>query len=332
MQSKDIVDAQSGCNDSFSADPVITEKLLDEFDARGVSNELVQFWGAQEAKMFSRIKSAKVVEFLPAGVREMTLRFLADLMGLSQNGLLDAALLLDLYCFCKDASVKMLPATCLAVVTLLKKNGNSAFQIDPLALSKYASQFAQWLHHLGYITYDVVSSDTVFKQEEALLRELGWHINAPSIQKWMSVFCDRFDVLSNRQFTSSLEWIYEKSIFFAVMLAMQGVTAISVPPQRMANGLFGLFLIIAHLLPFDALRPVKVTALEWEELFLENLSQGTLPSYVLPAEAEAGVRQLLHLTTGCELPTLQADAYGVIATMRLVNHRNKHQQPAASGT
>merc|ERR1712232_461632 len=132
------------------------------------------------------------------------------------------------------------------------------------------------------ITCDVVSSNTIFKQEEAILGALGWHINSPSVQKWISVFCDRFDVLSNRQFTSSLEWIYEKSIFFAVMLVMQCVTAVSAPPQHMANGLFGLFLIIAHMLPFDALRPIKVSASEWEELFLESLTQGTLPSYVLP--------------------------------------------------
>lgn len=317
MQTTDILEGKPCCDDVLSKNALIPEEVLDELDVRGVPIELIQFWSEQETKVLSRAKPDKIVEFLPASVREVALHFLADLMGLQQSGVLDAARLLDLYCFLKDASIEMLPATCVAVVTLLIKSSNSQCQVFPSELAKNSLWFVQWLNSAGYTSCAEVSSSKIIKQEEAVLRVLGWHINAPSVNKWMMVLCDRFDIISRHKYTSSLEWVFQRGVTAAGVLVTQ-VTASSIPAQTLANGLFSLYLITGRMLSLDALRPPKVSASTWEELYIEGQCQGTLPSCALAMQVQAFLFQTLQLATGCEICTLQANLHETLTIMKHV--------------
>jgi len=294
-------------------------------DAKGVPGEIVGEWAMREAKVLSSPCSSRswnghgVGQPLPPQVRGACLRFLhrlTDLVGMPADGWWSAVLLLDLYVLRAEPAPEAVPAACAAVVSLLRKSDKASFRPQWSDFTLQASQLAQWLRSLRFPTRAEVTISEILVQEKNIIEALDWQINCPSVHVWMSALRERFSILSNGAFTTLLDWVFQASLQCASMLVTSRPTTASLPPQRVANGLFCLNLVAASLVPLEALRPDKVGKTEWEMLFMESQGQGAVPHCGMPSEHQTKMVELLGLMTRCGPPSLQADAYEVAVTMR----------------
>lgn len=340
---------RSGVADQIG-DPVISEEhlpraLQDELDSCGVSAELLRSWAARQAKVLPEPAERKRPwEVMPAQAREGVLRFLhglADLVGFPQRGQsktlwFDAVLLLDVYCLRERTPIEALPAACAAVVNLLQKFANSEMHIGAGGLSNDASNLAKRLRSLGHHASDTeVTAEAIRVQEHAVLRSLGWQINLPSVHTWISTLRDRFNILSCRICSQSIDFAFATSTSIAGVLVTRNVVSTSMSPQRMANGLFCLAIVGVGLVPLEALRPSEFcTAAEWEKLYLESWfpREGAVPKCQMPAFPTylADLLRLVQVAAWSCLATLQVDAHAVAVTMRnfALSLQNKHAQCA----
>jgi len=313
-------------------------ELIDELDQKGASNELVQDWAAREAKNMARLaqRHGKCGNDVPPGqplnqeLRKAALQFLTSLVelsGLPQSTWFDAVLLLDLCYLSGRVGEEVLPSVCTVLVTVLGKNESATSTVRLADLSILTTRFAMWMSGMGYyVLCQEVTKVELRKQETAVLSALDWQLNWPSVRTWLSAFCDRFDVLLRHTMTSNIEWIFAQSIFSASSLVAHHPASATMAPQRMANGLLCIFLVVARMVPLAALRPAHLSQEEWEERFCKSQCMGAPPSSSLPPAWGAGILRFLTIVTGCEFRTLVVDAHLVVEAMLDVTH----QQHAAT--
>lgn len=333
-------------------DSSLKDELIDELDEHGVPWELLTGWAAMEAKEMKILAMAKGQPQIPEQVREAALRFLHALAGtlrLKTSGWLDAALLFDRYCLSSSGMIRTesLPELCVAIATIVKKNDDSGNRrraargtgtrrssvIDTVALSQLATQYGHWLSGMGFSSgAHSVDEEDIFSQEKNVLTALDWSIGVPSVQAWIGALCRRFDVLTVRMQSATLEWIKSQGITSAGMLVLNQVAFASMTPRAMANGLFCTFLIVAATLPAEALQPAELTEREWEDLLSESQCRVARPSSTGRPAASQSLLSLLQVVAGCGLPTLRADTHAVVRAMRdiAVGHRGESRCRVAS--
>jgi len=160
----------------------------------------------------------------------------------------------------------------------------------------------------------------ILDQERELLSVLNWSVHYTSPVAWIQTFCKRMDIITGKDFATSLSWIFQQSMASAHALAMHSAMSSELPPKRTANGLLCLFLVVARMVPLSHMRPIlETTNSEWETLFLESgLATTGLPVCELPLGRLPGVLQSLLTATGTSAKELQEDALAVARLMSRV--------------
>jgi len=332
-------------NEDFLDEAALNEDLLDELHAEAVSNQLIRSWVSHEKKVWQEKRVDR--SQLSADCREAVLQFmegLARLTGLSVTAWHVAALLFDQACMaglsapCSESAAEDLPAAAAAIVLMLRKDECSTTAPRAVDLVAITSQFATFLQSSpasssvsarpagSSCREDAeepekvsVTASHILDQERQVLTALKWDVFQPSVPTWTDALCKRLDVISHREFKTSLSWVRQQSFMSAQALLMQRPSSSEMPPRRTANGLLCLFLVVARVVPLSIFRPPQVTPAEWEALFLESkLATTGLPSCDLSKEKLPVFLRSLLSATGCSPEVLQSDALAVARAMRLV--------------
>lgn len=312
-------------------DARLPRELAEQLEVHRVTGDLMRHWIEQETAVLRRLpqgaKAQSVRPALPSEVREVALRcmgVLTNLAGLNAaSRWFDCALLLDTVCLSEEMLMDNLPAACAAIVALLKKSDSAANSSTSLSMrlpgfSRAAMTAAECLKAMGYCTSTRVTSRDIMEQEHVILTALNWQIHCPSVRAWLSLFCQRLDVITRRTWTGVLDWITTSTHASAGILVMHYAAYAHTSPQRMASGLFCLFLVLGRLLPLECLRPAHVHPAIWEELFAESQCRGAPPACALPPTGTAGMLEAIPLVTGLRLTALQEDLRCVLVAMQSI--------------
>eukprot|EP00747_Dinoflagellata_sp_TGD_P196188 gnl/TRDRNA2_/TRDRNA2_65959_c0_seq2.p1 gnl/TRDRNA2_/TRDRNA2_65959_c0~~gnl/TRDRNA2_/TRDRNA2_65959_c0_seq2.p1 ORF type:complete len:381 (-),score=63.08 gnl/TRDRNA2_/TRDRNA2_65959_c0_seq2:471-1613(-) len=299
---------------SLPDDSNLSNAIQDAFDKQGVSSELMEDYATREQKCL-RLSQRSSAESLSQQVREIALRFmqhLVQLMNLPHSSWFDAVALLDTY----QPPVERLPAACVALVKILKKNDCATCSMRSANFSVHASHMAHWLHQCGHTTSSSdVSEEDIRLEERRVLKELEWQIKIPTPESWSSIYCARFNILTRNTLVSSVEWIWQQSLYLGRMILTREALTGDLPPRRAAQGLLCLGLVGARLLPLDVLRPEKVDSAEFEELFAKVQPHGAVPTCALTSGHWQCLVDWLKVATGATIPELQVDAERVARIM-----------------
>eukprot|EP00419_Tripos_fusus_P067621 CAMPEP_0172932492 /NCGR_PEP_ID=MMETSP1075-20121228/220026_1 /TAXON_ID=2916 /ORGANISM="Ceratium fusus, Strain PA161109" /LENGTH=405 /DNA_ID=CAMNT_0013793819 /DNA_START=44 /DNA_END=1261 /DNA_ORIENTATION=+ len=306
---------------------MVDDECEEALDAQYVSAERLEDMANHETKAMS-LKSANG-SALPPHVRDMALRFIAgftNLLGLPFEALFQSTALLDMYCQ-RNARPDMmcrLPATCVALVKMLKKFDNAGMSMKGSNLSVHAGLLSEALRREGIHT-DFTTEEMLNEEETSLLLNLDWKLAASTIESWLSAYCARFSIFTKRLMEPSLHWVCKRTKICARLLITHSPASAALPPRRQANGLLGLSFVSARLLPLDAIRPEKLCPTIWEQLFLQiheqlflqiqgtTVQQVGVPTCVFPESHARRILELLRVSlgTGMDLKDLQQDCKDV---------------------
>lgn len=250
----------------------IAKAREDALDDHYVPTELINEWISREDKVW--ISSCDNFVQLPTKVRHLAAKFMAEAvetLDLLPSSWFLAVTLLDAYSLRAPGGleVKNLAAVCVVIVKLLHKMdvADCRWNVEAMitCIASKAVLFAHCLQTLGYDAIHV-SADTIVVQERILLTTFQWKISMTSHEMWISMFCERFHVLTGTALQPSVKWIQEQSIFFASRLLMWQATSERLLPRRVVCGLIGLNMVRARLLPLQALQPPTLCLQQWEGL------------------------------------------------------------------
>jgi len=327
---------------STSHNPHYSDAIEVALDAQNVNDDMLASCSELEKKVLMSI-SNRTVATVAAHIREAVLHFMSHLMQLMNMPpctWFQLVTLFDIYCLSMPTgpSVGQLPATCIALVKLLTKMDCTAACTSLADLSPLGLDMRKWLEGLGH-TVPFVTQHSITKVEWSLLQVLNWQLDVPTVESWMSMFCARFNVLTQSAFIDSLNWIWDQSICYARAILLQQASNPAHPPFQMAIGLLALGCVSARLLPVASIRSLEVSAQTWDQSFAEIQPHGTIPECLLsPAQSEQ-VLQLLQVSTGAGLEEIQEacralvpcmkEAYVNILQRRIDSTRNSTSNPTS---
>ena len=181
-----------------------------------------------------------------------------------------------------------------------------------------------------------MTAEAIRIHEQAVLQSLSWQINLPSVHTWLSMLRDRFNILSCRICSQSIDFAFASSTSIAGTLVMHNVVSTSMSPQRMANGLFCLTMVVVNLIPLEALRPVGLcTAEGWTKLYIQNFAPSGGAVSMCKNSAHLGdMLRLIQAVAWSGLATLQGDSHAVAMAMRKFasSLQSRHAQGAKRDT
>jgi len=317
-QSGDVMDKASAPMDEQTRAGVDTKNpsikdiflspyILEQLDAYCVPHELLETQTMQEKKALAPgTASLKCADgpVLQPQIRFITLNFLSHIaqqVNLAETSWFEAVTLLDMYHLktrdpgCILDAIATLPATCAALVSILKKNDDATELVEGSCFVQHASLFAQRLQQSGYPTVNTkVTAGMINVQERRVLEALSWRIRVSTTESWASTYVSRFNVLSQSLLTPSLKWVWQQSILGARFLMMQQAVNPEQPPRVLAAGLLGIGLVGAGLLPLQAIQPDELSFEEWQKLYSEIKQRQPEPHCAIP---EGHWQNLLGLFT-----------------------------------
>jgi len=337
-----LVDAES------MGDAQLSPAMQDALDAQGASDELVEDWTNREIQALAPVSFGLGAPVLPQHVRHAALRFIsyiAQLAGLPQKSLFEACLLLDVFLLKSRpqthnqdstvAAINTLPATCAALVAILKKNDcvSSSFSAGASSLIPLTRAFAQHLLALGYSEVNAeVTEDTLNTQEVRVLQALRWRIHLPTTESWMSTFCSRFNVLTRSLMVPSLTWVWQQGLATAGVIMMHQASSETQAPKKLAAGLLAVGLVSAHLLPLEAVRPQKMTAESWSQLYQATQQQELHQLGAGPASQSQRLLKLLTISVGVDLREIQEYAGLALFAMQAAFEAQARDRPLTGAT
>jgi hypothetical protein len=285
--------------------------VLDALDDNAVCDELLEQWVLQEQRVLHPIggQGHDGVR-LPANARQAALSFLTHMpqcVGLPPQSWFQAATLLDMY-YLKAMkptaeAVAVLPAACIAIIALLKKDDCVSTRVQACALVPRANTLAKFLEQMGY---DVppVTSQMIDAQEKQVLQMLQWRLHVPTSWSWVNAFTLRFNVFTRSVFSSQLSWVWQHSVSGSRFFTMQqDMSSDPLPPRILATGLFAIGLVAVNLLPLEAIQPPDMTSDEWIELYkdIQHSGQLPLPQCGLPSKHARCVLELLAMAVNVDV-------------------------------
>jgi hypothetical protein len=200
-----------------------------------------------------------------------------------------------------EAAIQSLPATCAAIVCILKKNDCVASNIEGSTFLFDARQFSEQLPSIGYPNAKAeITQETINTQELRVLQTLGWRIQVPTAETWSSAFTARFNVLTKSLLTPSLTWVWQQSLFGSSYIMMRKAVNLELPPRALAIGLLAIGLVGARLLPLQVIQPPDMSIEEWHTLYLEIQPQQRPEQLecMLPTQHSTCLMELFRLTVG----------------------------------
>jgi len=280
---------------------------MEQLEARGAHDELIQHWDSIEKKAFPTTKFRP----LSLEVRRATLRFmrfLVDTMDLGPPAWFRAAVLLDAACLKVDGGLplKDLPTAAAALVVLIKKEDTADFDSYGPHLQAQILQLHSCFNTLGYeAEHQEITARTIHRQELSLMDLLRWQVNVPSIESWLSVFCKRLVLISDPALFPCFQWVWRFCAMHAEPFVLLGPTWPTVTPRNAAQGLLCVGLLAAGLVSLDSMSPSESEAKAREVIFKKVQAQQTQG---LMSQKVVGH---LETATCSDLATLQND----LATM-----------------
>lgn len=328
---------------AVSFDTGVREDLLDQLDARGAAGELLSQYLLEQSEVQALIAArgpSQGAIHLPAEIREICLRTMAalvSLVGLNDSKRIDAALLLDTYCALQKSSmedlIESIPATCAAVVHLLRNMESQKCSTTTAALARVASQASLMLQQVGYRSMPEVTKQDVLQQERVIRATLQWRLRGATVPTWLQLICKRMDVISCGNWSGVIEWVIASSSASAMTLVLHQRAYADMAPQQMANGLLGVFLVTAGLVPLQSMKPADVVLGEWEALYAKSQGQGCIPTCTLHPSMTPRFLCLLEMASGCRLDLLQNDMLATMSAMLEIVRKATEASPGQqSGT
>lgn len=322
-------EAGSGTTCSLIGGVPLSPGILEQLDDQGVPDELLETRTLQEKQALGlRPAGVGCAEgcVLPPAVRRAALSFLCCVVeqsGLPQTSWMEASALLDMYHLktqdpgCILRTITTLPATCAALMSILKKNDDMNVLVGGSSFVQYASAFAQKLHDLGYPTVKTaVTCGMVNDQERRVLEALSWRIQVSTTESWANTFITRFNVLTSNVLSLSLQWVWQQGIFGARLFMMQQALSPEQPPKMLAAGLLALGLAGARLLPLEAIQPEELSYEEWQQLYEEVQPQEPQPHCALPRGHWQSLLHLLTVAVGTDLSMVKQACHLACCCMR----------------
>jgi len=299
-------------------DVFLSPGILDQLDAQCVSNELLEMQMLQEKQAFapgSASLGRAERPVLQPHIRFITLRFLSHIaqqIGLPEMSWIEAPALLDMYHLktretgCNVHAITTLPATCAAVVCILKKNDDATALVGGSSFVRHASWFAQHLQQSGYPTVNTeMTAKMINDQERHVLEALDWRIQVSTTESWASTFITRFNVLTRSLLKQSMQRVRQQSIFGARHFMMQQAVNPEQPPRVLATGLLGIGLVGVCLLPLEAIQPDDMSCAEWKQLYAEIQPQQPQPHCAIPDGLWQNLLNLLIVAVGADLSMIK---------------------------
>jgi len=306
--------------DAWKTKELKDDAVIDALDTQCVSNELIEDWTMREAKAFAPALAAGIVHEdappgLPPHVRMAALTYMmcdAQRLGLQHTSWFEAATLLDTYHLkTMDPtdplhSIESLPATCAALVSILKKNDCQATLVGPAGFVPVACRFAECMKGMGCDTVNVeVSAKMIETRERHVLQVLGWRIKVPTTESWCTTFVARYNIITQNLLAPKLHWVWQRCLFNARLIIMQRQLSTERPPKVLAVGLLGLGLLAARLLPLKALQPPQIASEEWEDLYKLIHAQDPHPQCEIPEKHVSNMLEVLTVAVGADLEVIQ---------------------------
>jgi len=248
---------------------ILSEEMMEQLEARGAHDELIQHWGSIENKAFPTTMSRP----LPLEVRGATLRFmrfLTETMDLAPSAWFRAAVLLDAACLKVEGGLplKDLPTTAAALVVLVKKADTADFDFYGPHLQAQIMQLHSCFTTLGYeAEQQEITANTIHRQELALMALLRWQVNVPSIESWLSVFCTRLMLMSDAALFPCLQWVWRFCTMHAEPFVLLGPAWPTLKPRNAAQGLLCVGLLAVGLMSLDSMSPSELELEAWESIF-----------------------------------------------------------------
>lgn len=212
-----------------------------------------------------------------------------------------------------------LPSTLAALVSLLMKNDCATSSMATSSLIPHASILAQYLQKLGYSTSSTQLTEAVINLGEIrVLKVLGWRIQVPTAESWISTYGSRLNVLTQGLLVPSLNWVWQQSILGTHKIMMHKAVDAELPPRKLAAGLFAVSLVGGGLLPLEALQPAKMSYEEWKRVYEATQPLNPHPQCVVPVHHSKCLLQLLKITVGVDENELQECARLAALAMRAV--------------
>ncbi|CAE7506680.1 unnamed protein product, partial [Symbiodinium necroappetens] len=211
-------------NGNFLDPMVLTKDFEDSLFRYGASNERLEQLLQEEKEVLESV-SPEDVQVL-AGLRPMVLQGMMVLCSyhhLDQDSWYTAVSVIDSYLAkVGELDISKLPLTCVAVVRLVKKfYGNVADQFGTTSAQWLdgARQLARAMQDQGHQMQSLEFTDIMLSQHEIdILQVLQWQIDAPLLQKWLSTYCQRFNILTYHKHETAVSRAKALAMYFAGLL------------------------------------------------------------------------------------------------------------------
>lgn len=243
-----------------------------------------------------------------------------------------AATLFDRYCrgLPVDQCIRSLPCICCAVARLVKTVDDATCSLENYKWSQIAAQMAAWLEKLGHAKITVPSLKDIRNEELSVIKAMDWQLSPPTVYSWLLAFCTRLDVLTQREFTVSLQWAWSQGFPCATHL-VAAVSFAETKPCTLTCGLLALLLISAGLLKLHDLRPESLGEEEWLNLF--NQAQPLVvgaPQCALEQSRREHFMTKFCETVGCNTADVKDHCYEAACALREARELYKAQPRATS--
>lgn len=295
------------------------EATIEALRSQDVGDELMACWVARENK--SLRTGASGLQSLPASVRScalQSLQYMVKVLQLPTDEWFTAATVFDRYChgLPVEQCIRSLPCICCAVARLLKTVDDATCCLETYKWSQIAAQMAGWLEKLGHAKITVPSLKDIRDEELSVIQAMDWQLSPPTVYSWLLAFCTRLDVLTQREFTVSLQWAWSQGFPCATHL-VAAVSFAETKPCTLTTGLLALLLISAGLLKLHDLQPESLGEEEWLNLF--NQAQ---PSVVGVPQCALEQSRREHFMTkfceavGCNMADVKDHGYEAACALR----------------
>jgi len=203
---------------------------------------------------------------------------------------------------------------CAAIVSILRKAGKSEYRERLKNITDVTNELAPSLCARDAEVPGAIIEELIFDKELQVLIALGWQTDPPSCDAWISAFCARFAVLERGSLHSSIQWIWQNSIYGAQYICSREPFSEAFTPRRLAHGIHGISAIMAQVVSSEDLRPDQVNAHEWSCVF-----RAVQPTVTMDTKALHWHLLLLLHSVNTDLKSLKEDIYVVFMLMQTMN-------------
>lgn len=291
----------------------IPETIQDLWHQHGVATERVEKCKACEQHAFMPTQQAGPP--LPAQARNDALRCMRSIintLGMSFQEWSQAVCLFDIYSLMVTEEVLLLPTTCLCMVRLVKKfdkteSVRTDFQSTWLPIARrMVPGMAMSGREISEITENILNS-----HELQICQAINWQIDVMTVDRWISMFSTRFNVLTENQYQLNIMEL----VPVVHALIMYESASLQFSNYSLALGVFILSLAKARLIPFGVLQPLAIGHPRMDAAFAPSELDGRIPGDALMDNQLSSMVGIIEAVTCCELHVLQQASQHVIQTL-----------------